>query len=96
MATTQTKSLGFLMLFLVISFSSSSVQARPLRTFDEEAMEGIKDFIDGLSVWGVKSAGPSPGGKGHASTTIDALGGIKNSGPSPGQGHAQVISANHQ
>ncbi|KAK1301018.1 hypothetical protein QJS10_CPB13g00441 [Acorus calamus] len=92
MATTQSKSLGFLLLFLVMNTLALPSQARTLRMPDE-AYGGLEGFFDGLSVWGAKNAGPSPGGGGHKFTT---MGGIKVSGPSPGQGHAQVISANHQ
>ncbi|KAK1323276.1 hypothetical protein QJS10_CPA02g00342 [Acorus calamus] len=80
----------------MMSTFSSSARARPLRTFDKEAKECFEGFIDGLAIWGVKTAGQNPGGKGHGFTTIDTLGGIKNSGLAPGLGHAQVVRSNHQ
>ncbi|KAK1323051.1 hypothetical protein QJS10_CPA02g00334 [Acorus calamus] len=86
MATSQTKSVGLLLLFLfILSFFAFAVRARPLQTLYEVngGLQGI--FKVGLSKWSVKTRGSSRGGKGHAFTTADVLGGIKNFGPSPGR-----------
>ncbi|KAK1300000.1 hypothetical protein QJS10_CPB13g00439 [Acorus calamus] len=77
----------------MMSSFSFSAKARPLKSFNE-VKEGLGVFIDGLSVWGIKSAGPNPGGKGHMFTTVDVVGWIKNSGPSPGNGHQAQVSSN--
>ncbi|KAK1300001.1 hypothetical protein QJS10_CPB13g00438 [Acorus calamus] len=76
MATTLAKPLGFLMLFLLLGFLVVSARARPLNAFNENngCLEGV---IDCFSVFGVKSSGQDPRGKGHVFTTFDALGHTK-------------------
>ncbi|KAK1323045.1 hypothetical protein QJS10_CPA02g00332 [Acorus calamus] len=70
MATTKTNSLVFLVLFLMMSTFSSSARARPLRTFDKEAKECFEGFIDGLAIWGVKTAGQNPEARGMGSQPL--------------------------
>ncbi|KAH1057779.1 hypothetical protein J1N35_035844 [Gossypium stocksii] len=85
----------FFIVFLLLSpllFSSSSM-ARPLNdvAVGNSIAEGIEVFFDGLSLDGIKTSGPSPGGKGHAFT--DAVN--PNSGPSEGgKGHAFTDAVN--
>ncbi|KAK1323890.1 hypothetical protein QJS10_CPA02g00377 [Acorus calamus] len=65
----------------------------PMANKNERHSKGeVKDFFDGLYLWDVKVSGPNPGGKGHASKTLDTMGGVKTSGPSPGQGHGRVTT----
>lgn len=73
------KSSCFLLLILTSLLFTSG--ARPL---NDAEYSGIEVFLDGLSLEGIKTGGPSPGGKGHAFTDV-----VTNSGPSPGgEGHA--------
>ncbi|GKV04540.1 hypothetical protein SLEP1_g16693 [Rubroshorea leprosula] len=79
-------SLKSMCLILVLLVSSSLFEARPLHDADQSISKGLDMFFDGLYIEGIKTGGPSNGGKGHAFTNTDTLG--TNSGPSgPGEGH---------
>lgn len=69
-----------LLLPLLMSCFLFTVQARPLK---------VDGFGSGLSLGGIKSSGPAPGGDGHKFTNSHplGLGGIKEAGPSQGGGH---------
>ncbi|XWS24163.1 hypothetical protein CRYUN_Cryun28dG0077100 [Craigia yunnanensis] len=79
------KSSCFVLVLLLTSLLFTS-GARPLNDAEysgSSITKGIEVFLDGLSLEGIKTGGPSPGGKGHAFT--DA---VTNSGPSSGgDGH---------
>ncbi|GMJ15334.1 hypothetical protein HRI_005202600 [Hibiscus trionum] len=76
----------FFVLFLLTSllFSISSA-ARPLNDIKGNSeTKWMEVFLDGLNLEGIKTGGPSPGGKGHAFTVV-----VTNSGPSAGgKGHS--------
>ncbi|KAJ7966565.1 PAMP-induced secreted peptide 2 [Quillaja saponaria] len=82
------KFLSFIFFVLLLSNSLFIVtEARPPRSLTSSKGIGIF-FEEGLYLQGIKTGGPTPGGKGHAFTNIvRKLRVIINSGPSPGEGH---------
>ncbi|XVE70152.1 hypothetical protein DITRI_Ditri10aG0048900 [Diplodiscus trichospermus] len=79
------KSFFFLLVLLLTSLLFTS-GARPLNGAEysgSSITKGIEVYFHGLSLEGIKTGGPSPGGKGHAFTAA-----VTNSGPSSdGGGH---------
>ncbi|XVE94968.1 hypothetical protein REPUB_Repub02eG0055800 [Reevesia pubescens] len=77
----------FFVLVLLLTSSMFTSGARPLVDAEfsgSSITKRIEVCLDGLSLEGIKTAGPSQGGKVHAFTNA-----VTNSGPSPGgKGHA--------
>ncbi|KAJ4841058.1 hypothetical protein Tsubulata_028358 [Turnera subulata] len=81
----------FVILLIVISQLLVISESRPLcisagSNGGSAVYKGIGIFFDGLYIQGIKTGGPSGGGKGHALT--DQIRRFEeSSGPSPGEGH---------
>ncbi|KAE8725739.1 hypothetical protein F3Y22_tig00008146pilonHSYRG00099 [Hibiscus syriacus] len=73
------KSSFFVLLFLLTwLLFPGSYAARPLNVIGGNSVtKGVEPFFDWLSLEGIKTGGPSAGGKGHAFTNA-----VTNSGPS--------------
>ncbi|OMP11856.1 hypothetical protein COLO4_03643 [Corchorus olitorius] len=82
----------FFILVLVLASLLFSSGARPLNDdAGSNITKGIEVLIDGLSLEGIKTGGPSSGGDGHAFTKA-----VTNAGPSPGgRGHAFTDAVTH-